>query len=413
MILNNIAQYIWNTPILLIPESIHGIIWTEIYAKLEYLNPFWSIKDRTALWLLRWYTNDKTVIELSSGNTAKWLGCLANIMGGEVNIVTNRIRLDSMREMMYILWINLEELPPWSECPDPNDPNTPFGIIESRVKNVPSKYFWTAQYRNPENPQIHEDTTGDEILKDLGAIDYFFSGIGTSGSSKGIQTRLNRSGKVDAIGIITHPWSYIPWIRNLDELREVWLFEHKNYREILSIRDQDAIDGMLTLIRKCGMLVWPTTWAVYHGTITYLRSLDSESLRGKKVVFIACDRVEPYTSYIREKRPELFEEKKEEKKESTKLWELKTIIRENITDGKYLLIDMRSYPSYELGHIPGSLSFPFYKLQEYLKDGYLPFPKESPLVFICPFWEESAIMSQIASGLGYESYSLEGWYSNF
>jgi hypothetical protein len=53
--------------------------------------------------------------------------------------------------------------------------------------------------------------------------------------------------------------------------------------------------------------------------ITYLKSLDSKSLRGKKVVFIACDRVEPYTSYIRDKRPELFQEKKEQKPDSVKL----------------------------------------------------------------------------------------------
>jgi hypothetical protein len=39
----------------------------------------------------------------------------------------------------------------------------------------------------------------------------------------------------------------------------------------------------------------------------------------------------------------------------------------------------------------------------------LPFPKETPIVFICPFWEESALMSQIANGLGYTTYSLDWW----
>jgi rhodanese-related sulfurtransferase len=60
---------------------------------------------------------------------------------------------------------------------------------------------------------------------------------------------------------------------------------------------------------------------------------------------------------------------------------------------------MRSYESYKLGHIKGSLSFPFSELSRYTKDGYLPFPKEKELIFICQYGEESILMTQIAIGL--------------
>lgn len=411
MILNSLVEHIGNTPLLLIPEKIHGFDWVEIYAKLEYLNPFGSVKDRTALGILK-RSEDKDIIESSSWNTAKALGILANLSGKGFLTVTNRIKQKEVEDILRIIWIDIQSLPPGSECPDPHDPNSPFWVIERIMSENPWKYYWTDQYTNIDNPQIHHDTTAWEIDDDIGTPDFFFSGLGTTGSSRGIiEYFQEKSSEMSSIGIITEWGSYIPGIRNSYEMGEVWLFIKKYYTDIISVSDQDAIDGMLTLIRRCGMLVWPTTGAVYHGMIEHLRSLDPSELQWKKLVFIACDRVEPYTGYIREKRPELFETEKKVEKPRT-LWELRAIKKADIEKWKYILIDMRSYPSYELSHIPWSLSFPFYKLQEYLKENYLPFPQETQLVFICPFWEESALMSQIANWLWYNSYSLEGGYSS-
>jgi hypothetical protein len=84
--------------------------------------------------------------------------------------------------------------------------------------------------------------------------------------------------------------------------------------------------------------------------ISYLRSLDIKSLNGKKVVFIACDRIEPYTSYISEKRPEILE-KKSENHTNNILGE--SIIINTIPEdtNEAIIIDMRSYASYEIEHI--------------------------------------------------------------
>ncbi len=407
MIITSIIEQIWNTPLLLIPEEIHGIVGLEIYAKLEYLNPFWSVKDRTALGILKG-SEDQDIIESSSGNTAKALWILANLSGKNFLTVTNRIKQKEIEDILRIIWVDIQSLPPGSECPDPHDPNSPFWVIQRIISEHPWKYYWTDQYTNIENSQIHHDTTAREIDDDIGTPDFFFSGLWTTGSSRGIVEYFSeKSWEMKSIGIITAAGSYIPWIRNSHEMWEVWLFIKKYYVDIIPVSDSDAIESMLVLIRKCGILVWPTTWAIYSGMITYLRSLQSDNLIAKKVVFIACDRVDPYTSYLREKRSELFTKSKEEKSEARKLWERRMISMEMLSIGKYLLVDMRSYPSYELEHLSWSISFPFYKLQEYVKDGYLPFPKDLPLVFICPFWEESAIMSQIANWLGYDSFSLE------
>jgi cysteine synthase/rhodanese-related sulfurtransferase len=410
MIVKSITEHIGNTPLLLIDEEVHGFNWVEIYAKLEYLNPFGSVKDRTALGILK-ESENKDIIESSSGNTAKALGILANLSGKDFLTVTNRIKQKEVEDILRIIWVDIQSLPPGSECPDPHDPNSPFWVIQRIMSENPWKYYWTDQYTNTENPQIHHDTTAQEIDGDIGTPDFLFSGLGTTWSSRGIIEYFHeRWWGMQSIGIISAGGSYIPGIRNSHEMGEVWLFMSKYYANIIPVNDHDGVDSMLTLIRRCGMLVWPTTWAVYHGMIEYLRSLDPSVLKWKKVVFIACDRVEPYTSYIREKRPTLFESKKKIEKPKI-LWALQTIKKEDLQKEKYILIDMRSYPSYELGHIDWSISFSFYKIQEYLKDEYLPFPRESPLVFICPFWEESSLMCQIANWIWYDSYSLEGGYS--
>lgn len=116
------------------------------------------------------------------------------------------------------------------------------------------------------------------------------------------------------IGIITAGHSHLPGIRNSQEMFEVGLFKPEIYDDYEEVNEQDAIDDMLTLIRKCGLMVGPTSGGTYHAMCEYLRKQNPENLVGKTAIFIACDRLEPYTGYLREKRKSLFEENISEKK---------------------------------------------------------------------------------------------------
>lgn len=119
----------------------------------------------------------------------------------------------------------------------------------------------------------------------------------------------NKNTKI--VGVITAPRSFLPGIRNVEEMREVGLFDPELYSSNEAVNDQDAIDAMLNLIRKCGLLVGPTTGASYVGMMQFLKKQNPADLVGKKAVFIACDRLEPYTGYLKEKRPSLFSENTE------------------------------------------------------------------------------------------------------
>lgn len=183
MIKNSIIDCIGNTPLIKIDEKIHGFQGLEIFAKCEFLNPFGSVKDRTALGLLKNSGDATHIIESSSGNTAKALGILSQIFDKKFTTVTNRIKQKEIQEILEIIGIEIENLPPGSECPDPNDPNSPFAVIKRKMEENPGKFYWTDQYTNEANPAIHETTTAVEIEKDLGTLDYFFGGLGTTGST--------------------------------------------------------------------------------------------------------------------------------------------------------------------------------------------------------------------------------------
>jgi cysteine synthase len=97
MIYKTIFELIGNTPIVEISPSIHGIEHVSLYSKLEYYNPFGSLKDRMAWEMIQEFLPDimqhkKVVIENSSGNTAKALQLIASIYGTHLKTITNRIK---------------------------------------------------------------------------------------------------------------------------------------------------------------------------------------------------------------------------------------------------------------------------------------------------------------------------------
>jgi pyridoxal-5'-phosphate-dependent protein, beta subunit len=264
MIINNIQEVIGNTPLFLIPEKIHGIKGLELYAKCEFLNPFGSVKDRTAMGLLREAQNHEYIIESSSGNTAKALGILASIQGKKLLDVSRKMHQQEVEDIIKIVGTEIKSLPAGSECPDPNDPNSPLEVIKRIMSENPGKYYYTDQFSNTGNPKIHEETTAKEIDDDIGTPDFFFAGLGTTGSSKGIRDYFVSRGNMKSIGIITAGHSHLPGIRNSQEMFEVGLFDPKLYADFSEVDEQNAIDHMLVLIRKCGLLVGPTSGATFY-----------------------------------------------------------------------------------------------------------------------------------------------------
>ena len=420
MLYKSVTELIGNTPLIEISKEITKLKNINVYAKCELYNPFGSLKDRAGYAMLKdeiqkLKENNMTVIESSSGNTAKALQIICSMNGIPFKTVTNRIKIPETKEILKVAGAEIEELPGLSECPDPTDPNDPVAYIERIVSENPNKYYHTNQYTNLKNPKAHYEHTGKEIYDDLGKVDYFFGTLGTTGSSRGtIEYLLEKNKNLKKIGIIAEKGDTIPGIRNKDEMYEVGIFNKSLYDEIVSVNSDEAVEEMLVLNRKCGILGGPTSGAAFKGTLKYLREIDDKLKEPANAVFIACDRMEWYMSYIKKRRPEIFDS--EIKRETIRtlteedMKYAKTININNaeewIEKNNPIIIDLRGNLAYKNGHIANAINITDIFFEDLVDNG-TPFSKENTILLVCSIGDKSKKFSSLLNKKGMNVYSLE------
>ncbi|MGW3563355.1 pyridoxal-phosphate dependent enzyme [Streptomyces sp. NPDC000941] len=440
---DSITGAIGNTPLVRIDPAVHGLRHIDLYAKLELLNPFGSVKDRAAWHMARpqlaaAMAADSQVVELSSGNTAKALAVIAGMHGLSFKSVTNRMRVPEIKDLLLLLGAEIEELPGQSECLDPTATDDPLTVFHRTLAASGSAYLHTDQYFNARNTEAHITGTGPEIVKDLDgkAPDWFIACVGTAGSSTGVARVLREHDPgVRVVGLVAAKSDFIPGIRTLDEVHEVGLFDPDTYDTIESVSADEAIDGLLTLNRRCGIMAGPTGGAAYVGAVRHLRAYD-EKIRAEKTcdenpggeqpsepgggrrtaVFIVCDRVESYLSYVRQRRPELLGHPRR-KYSAADVSDAEALAAPSITvpDARAwidregpLVVDLRSPYAYAALHIDGSVNI-VDELFEELVHGGLPFSRSRPVLLACPVGEKSARYAALLTRMGHPDIrSLEG-----
>ncbi len=408
-----------NTPLLEIPQSVHGIPKLHLYCKLEYMNAFGSIKDRIALNMIKDEIGEckdkkKTILEASSGNTAKALALLSSINGLKFKTISNRIKSPEMKKLLLLSGASVEELPGASECPDPNNPDDYMEVAKKLAERKPEEIFYTDQYFNIKNPQAHRQT-GKEICKDLEQVDYLFTFLGTAGSSRGIGSVLKKERTSKVIGIVAERGNYIPGGRTRDEMWEVGFFEKSFYDDVISGTSKEAIGGMLSLIRRLGLLCGPTSGLSYKKTIDYFKQ--NPPREETTAVFIACDRVEPYLSYTEKYVPDVLGVGSsgrfyvnhicDEQCNASEIdaGSLKPHIEE------VTILDIRTSRSFEMYHLPNSINIPESQLDIFFEKR-IPFSKGRKLVVVCSRGEKSRKLASLLVSKGYDAVSLKnGVYS--
>ncbi|WP_352959224.1 PLP-dependent cysteine synthase family protein [Mesorhizobium sp. M0778] len=187
---DSILDTIGNTPIVrlhrLSPEGF------ELFAKLEAFNPLGSVKDRLALGVIEAAERDgllkpgQTVIEATSGNTGIGLAMVCARKGYPLVIVMAESFSVERRRLMRFLGARVI-LTPASE-------KGTGMVAKARELAAANGWFWTRQFENEANADVHSRTTAQEILRDFGGSgpDYFVTGAGTGGTLKGV-ARVLRS----------------------------------------------------------------------------------------------------------------------------------------------------------------------------------------------------------------------------
>lgn len=420
----SMTDAIGNTPLVRIDAAVHGLRNIDLYGKMELLNPFGSLKDRAAWNMVRPLLTQAvergdTVVELSSGNTAKALAVIAGMHGLTFKSVTNRMKVAEIKDLLLLLGAEIDELPGQAECLDPTDTDDPLTRMYHRLAGSDGGHLHTDQYFNELNVDAHLNGTGPEIVKDLDgrAPDYFIACVGTAGSSTGVAAALRQHNPdVRVVGLVAHKSDFIPGIRTIDEVHEVGLFDPDVYDEVETITADDAIDGLLTLVRRCGTLAGPTGGGAYQGAVRHLRAVDAQLTERRTAVFIVCDRVESYMGYLRDRRPELFGRPPRRNSLRTvtdaEVRQAATIdVAEAarwIAERRGLVVDLRSPFAYQALHIDGSINIVDELFAELLYGG-LPFGRRQPVLLVCPVGEKSARYAALLTRMGHSDVrSLDG-----
>jgi len=181
---DDVTQTIGNTPLVRINRIISG--GASVYAKLEYFNPLASVKDRIGVSMIEAaeragkIDKDTTIIEPTSGNTGIALAFVCAAKGYKLVLTMPESMSMERRVLLKALGAELVLTPAAEGMP---------GAIRraAELAEGTPKSFVPQQFQNPANPQIHRETTAEEIWRDTdGAVDIVIAGVGTGGTITGI-----------------------------------------------------------------------------------------------------------------------------------------------------------------------------------------------------------------------------------
>ena len=286
------------TPMVRLSRRINPHEDYEVLLKLEGMNPFGSIKDRTALHMLRGLQlkSDQALVEPSAGNTGIALAAMANAQGTPIEIAVPSGTPEEKKAMLRFLGAELIEVED-ELCPlFPSEGAR--GVVKSMVESEAynGKYVSPNQYESELNVEAHYRTTGPEIWKQTnGEVDMFFAGIGTGGTISGVGRFLKEQNpNIRIIGVEPatrhHSLSGLKRVTGLPDEHFPSILDRDLLDDLISVTDEEACTAGIDVARKDGVMVGPTTGAVLHA------ALHSHLPKTGKAVLISADNSAKYIS---------------------------------------------------------------------------------------------------------------------
>jgi cysteine synthase B len=257
----------------------------KLYAKLEWHNPFGSVKDRAAYWMIKdaekkgILKKDKSIIiEPSSGNTGIALTGIAAALGYKVEIVIPEKVSEETKNILRDLGARLHETSD-DLCPRVGaGTDQSIELAKAISKPRPDIYYMPNQYENDTNFLAHYESTGPEIWKQTnGTVTHFLTGCGTGGTITGTATFLKEKNKnVQIIAIQAQKNHLLQGLRNFEESAIPELFKRRLavVDEWMTATNKDSFDSVRQLLEKESMLVGPSSGSVMNSMLKVARNLD-------------------------------------------------------------------------------------------------------------------------------------------
>jgi cysteine synthase len=247
-----------------------------LYLKLEWLNPFGSIKDRTASFLLagleeRGELDGKEIVEPSSGNTGIALAALAALMGKKLTVTIPDGVPEEKKLLLRMLgaevWPTPDDL-----CPVDHPKDGAIALARSLAASGGGEvYVMPNQYENRDNVRAHYETTGPEIWRQTeGRVRYFFAGFGTCGTLTGVAKYLKEQNpEVEIIAIEPQKGHRLPGLKSFEEAKVPSILERELIDHVIRVDDEPAYEVTKRLFREEGLIVGPSTGAIVHAAAEF------------------------------------------------------------------------------------------------------------------------------------------------
>jgi len=309
-VFDRISDAVGWTPLVRLGPTVDDLE-CEVFAKIEFLNPMGSIKDRIARYMITKAIADgrlkagDMVVENSSGNTAMGLAMMSVLEDLRCTMVvrrqTSKEKLDCLRAMGIDLMLVDGDLPP-------DDPESYNRKAREIVAQNPDAFF-PDQHNNRENNEAHYDTTGPEIWAQMeGRIDYLVAGIGTGGTICGVARYLKEQDPaihvvaVDPEGSVFfdyfhsgrcgEPTPYL--IEGLGDEEIIGCPDFTLIDDMYRVSDREAFRATRALARREAILAGGSSGAALWG----VRKLIRNSAAAPRIVTIFPDSGTRYMSTI-------------------------------------------------------------------------------------------------------------------
>jgi cysteine synthase B len=284
-----IIQRIGNTPLYeLTSYSTENI---KFYAKLEWYNPFGSVKDRAAYWMIKdaekkglLVKNKSIIIEPTSGNTGIALTGIASSMGYKVEIVIPEKVSEETKRILRNLGATLHETSD-DLCPRVGaGTDQSIALATAIAKPRSDVYYMPNQYENDSNFLAHYESTGPEIWEQTnGKVTHFFTGCGTGGTITGTGTFLKeKKENLQVVAIQAQQNHLLQGLRNFEESSMPDLFKRREkvVDRWMTATNQDSFNTVKDLLNKEGLFVGPSSGSVMSSMLKFSKEIDKGVIVG-------------------------------------------------------------------------------------------------------------------------------------
>ncbi|GAB4197867.1 MAG: cystathionine beta-synthase [Roseiflexaceae bacterium] len=311
---DSILDAIGNTPLVRLTKLARGVR-PQVLAKVEFLNPGGSVKDRIGIAMIEAAEREGrlkpggTIVEGTSGNTGVGLAIAAAIKGYKTIFVMPDKMSDEKIRLLRAFGARVVITP---TAVEPDDPRSYYSVSRRLSEETPNAIL-AGQYWNPANPEAHYRSTGPELWRQTdGRISAFIAGMGTGGTISGTSRFLKEQNPnikvvgVDPIGSLLHQYFYTRQLGEahgykVEGVGEDFLpttLDFDSIDDVVQVNDRESFTMTRRLVREEGLFCGGSCGLAMAGALKWLRGNGSHLTEEDVVVVLLPDSGARYLSKI-------------------------------------------------------------------------------------------------------------------